>query len=125
MALNKMRIRKQIVKAIQKLPSEVELRRVEKVGPIYSYTEEEVTVATFDCFLDRSESDVKSGVSLTTEASEVKIAAKIGIITVWLDTFEIREGDFFYLDGLKHVIVYPKNNYDIYWDCDIEVVMNG
>lgn len=124
MEINKAKIKKRIQRAIEKLPTYIELKRIDKIGPEYDYEEKEVPVASFPAFLDRSKSAMKQEAMVLKKQGDVKSVAKISILLVWDESFVIQEGDFFYLDGLKHVIVYPKNNFDIYWECDVEVVVN-
>ena len=123
-AINKVKIRNQISKAIEKLPTTIFLKRDIASGTEASYILYETDVATFDAFLDTSKSGKKQGVgtedSLT--ASAVTKINGISLLTVADDSFDIKKDDYFMLNDIKYRIVYPNNNYGIYWDCDIEVV---
>lgn len=125
MAINKERIKKQIQRAISNLPTNIELKRVEEIDLGYdSYEKQEITVATFQSFVDNGGSKLDTRVGTQGDFGKINRIKSISLIAIYDENFEIRIGDYFYLQGLKHRIAYPKNQYGIYWECDVEVVAN-
>lgn len=125
MAINKERIKKQIQRAIENLPTEIVLMRDVKteVGrDSYSKTPTEIKV--FNGFLDTGSSRLSQLTSNNGDFGKVNPVKNITLLAIYDDTFNIEKGDYFTINGIKHNIVYPKNNYGIYWECDVAVILD-
>lgn len=119
--MNLERIRCQVQNAINRLPTEIVLKRIEKLPLEYDgWEEKEIVVTTVNALLDNSKSSLH--VALETDIAEVKRVKRLSLIIIYNKTFEVKIGDYFILDGIKHEIIYPKNNYNLYWECDVEVI---
>lgn len=124
MPINKGRIKAKVDQAISNLPTTITLKRDAKVSDGYDgYTEVPETVAEFDGFLDSSKS--RLGVDSITQGDfgTIKTIRKVNLLAVFDETFEIKIGDYFVVDGIKYRVSYPRNQYDIYWECECEVVV--
>jgi hypothetical protein len=119
--LNTTRIKLQVERAIKALPSNVELKRLDKVsdglgGFIKNNTPS--LVATFEAFIDTS----SSSLSITLkDAATIKTEKQISLLAVYSSDFEIKEGDFFMLNSKKYKVTSASSQYEIYWECTLEV----
>lgn len=48
----------------------------------------------------------------------------LDLYAVYTPQYELRFGDYFILDGMKHIIKFPKNHNDIYWHAQVTVEVN-
>lgn len=118
--INVERIRKQVRKAIDALPTEIRLKRKEKIDDGYGgYIQQEVDVKTFNAFINF---DSPSIVISNNDSGNITKLKSITLLAVYDATFEIRKDDYFISNGIKYRVKYPLNPYDIYWECELEVV---
>ncbi len=125
MSINKDRLRSQINRAVEKLPTAVTLYRDDKVDQgRKNYEDVPEIVASFNAFIDTGSSSLTERRGLDRDRGIVYRAKSISLLTVNNGVFSIKKDDYFYLDDIKHVISYPRDQYGIYWECDVEVVLN-
>jgi|GEM_PF-3352544 len=123
MPINKSRIKAKVSQAISNLPTSITLWRDVLISDGYdggSTIPQEVS--TFDGFLDASKSAINADSTNQSDSGMLKIVKKISLLTVYDDSYKIQVNDYFTVDGVKHRIVYPRNQYEIYWECECEVV---
>lgn len=117
--INKKLIKRQVKNAIEVNPTIIELKREEKIDlGRDDFETKEVAVATFKGFFDKSDSRV----NITNEGANITRAFNFILICVKED-FKIKVGDYFYLEGIKYLVTYPKNNYNIYYECNLEAIL--
>ena len=118
--INVERIRKQVQKAINALPTEINLKRISEIPDGYGgYTKGEIDVKTFNAFINF---DSPSIVVSNNDAGDITKLKSITLLAVYDPTFEIQKDDYFTSKGTKYRVRYPLNPYDIYWECELEVI---
>lgn len=108
MRINEAKIKQQVKKAIAIKPTHIQLKRYEKQSNgMRGGTGQEVDVAELDVFLDHSKhSDSRSmGAKEVSESGELKKIKGIAMIAV-TDGFEIKDDDFFIINGLTYKVNY-------------------
>lgn len=126
--MNIARIKAQVAKAIEKMPTHIILMRYEKTPDGmggYTKAEEPSQVATFDAVLDNS----KHSFILPTmsEAGTVARQRTPKLIVVYDNSFTLLQDDEFEVAGITYKINNPVDilNLNIYWECDLEVIRGG
>lgn len=124
MAINKSRIKAKVEQAISNLPTPIKLYRdIETPDGYDGYTKESSLVKEFNGFLDGSKSRLGVDSIKQDDFGRIEVVRKIMLLAVYDETFAIKVGDYFEIDGIKYKIFYPKNQYDIYWECDCVVIL--
>lgn len=120
--INVERIKKQVQKAIATMPTEINLKRLQKTDDGYGgEIEQEIDVATFSAFMEDKASGMQINVT-TGDAGTLKRLRNISFIAVYDNSFTIKAGDYFTIKETKYKVRYPSNQYDIFWQCELEVV---
>lgn len=86
-----------------------------------SYEESEIPVKTIKGILNTNNSTIES---ITDDFGNIIRIKKINLNVLLDETFTIKKDDYFTLNNLKHQIIYPNNIKDIYWKCDVVVLLN-
>lgn len=119
----KQQLRYQVQRMIAKAPTVIELKRdVIILDEFNGKTRKPITVGKIEVFLGKEYGYDKVSHE-SNPSGYVKTLNRLYILAVWEEEYEYEFNDYFYLHGLKHRIIYPKNNDDIYWECDIEVIL--
>ena len=123
--MNKNAIRLKVQQAINKMPTNIDLKRYPKTSDGmggYIIGDTPINVKTFNALLDNSKHSVF--VPTMTEGGTVTTNRSYRLYAVYDPEFTILKGDFFIANGTTYTIKTPVNilNLDIYWECDLEVV---
>lgn len=121
--MNIEQIKKRVQKAIDTLPATINLKRLQSVDDGFGGVIEnvEVDVATFNAFIDFASNKPHLSISIGDTGTITQIR-NIKLLAVYNDTFEINKGDYFDFKGQKYSIRFAVNNFDIYWECELEAV---
>ena len=123
--INIIRIRQQVQKAIEALPSLIDLKRIDKIDDGFGgYTEGEIPVKLFNGFIDFSTSKPQIEIYLEDKGA-ITSAKNITLLAAYDPSFEIKKDDYFMFKGTKYRIRYPINQFDIYWECELEGINDG
>lgn len=120
----KEQIRLQIVRAIKKEPTTINLKR-DKVTIDKYKSKKRVAedITTIEVFLDYKKAYRKDLNESVPDGNVVEVKT-IDLIAVYEPSYELKFGDYFIIDGMKHVIKYAKNHNDIYWQGQVTVEVN-
>jgi len=123
--MNIERIKAQVAKAIEKMPTTIELMRYTKTSDGmggFILSDLPVKVATFNGVLDNSGHGFIS--PQVAEAGTVTRQRTPKLIVVYGDDFIMLRNDEFIVAGTTYKVNNPANilNLNIYWECDLEVV---
>ena len=120
--INVERIRQQVQKAIDALPSEIDLKRISKVDDGYGGDiESETDVKIFNAFIDFASNKPQIFIN-TNDSGTITSVKNITLLAAYDLTFIIDKDDYFTYKGIKYNVRYPINQFDIYWECELEVV---
>lgn len=120
MSLNEVRIKQQVKKAISIMPTNIALKRLDKIDDGMSgYIEQETNVATFDGFIDDSNHSIY--IDRMNEAGTIKRTRSITLLAV-CEGFEIKDNDYFEAKGRKYKVVYATTLVADVYNCDLEVI---
>ena len=121
-------IRQKIAQAIKKMPTVIALYRNVKVDDGmggYTMSDTPILIATAEGLLDNSKHSFISPVIV--DAGRVTSKKTHTLILVYDSTFTVLKDDFFTVNGTPYKINNVENilNLNIYWDCDLEVILNS
>lgn len=121
--MNIEQIKKRVQKAIDTLPATINLKRLETLDDGFGGVIEdiEVDVASFNAFIDFASNKPYLSISVG-DTGTVTYTRNIKLLAVYSDAFTIKKGDYFTYKGQKYSIRFAVNNFDIYWECELEVV---
>lgn len=120
MSLNEARIKQQVKKSISIMPTNINLKRIEKVDDgMGGYIEKEIDVATFDVFVDDSNHSIY--LDRMNEAGTITRTRSITLLAV-CEGFEIKDNDYFEAKGRKHKVIYATTLVTDVYNCDLEVI---
>ncbi|MBY6871675.1 hypothetical protein HYH37_00415 [Clostridium botulinum] len=122
--INETRIKAQAKRSIAKSPTHITLMRKEFVSNgMHGGREKEITVGELDIFLD----DTKHNLILDNvkESGTVKKTRGISMFAVVTEGIEIKEGDYFEVNGYKYRVTYPGMIIKDVYNSDLEVIKNG
>lgn len=116
------RIKNQIEKAINALPTKIDLKRLKKTDEGYGgVIENEIYVATFNGFIDFASNKPQISVTIN-DAGSISEIKNITLIAVYESSFVIMKNDYFVFSGQKYRIRNSINQFDIYWQCELEAI---
>jgi len=117
----KEQIRLQVARAIQKDPTNILIKRdIITEGEYKSKKREPTDVIEMDVFLDYRKTYRKDN-HVGIPDGNVTTLATIDLYSVYSDDYTLKFGDYFYLDGMKHIIRFPKEHNEIYWHAKVIV----
>ncbi|MBE6067763.1 MAG: hypothetical protein E7211_08735 [Clostridium lundense] len=120
MSLNEARIKQKVKKSISIMPTNINLKRIEKIDDgMGGYIEQEIDVATFDGLIDDSNHSVY--IDRMNEAGTIKRTRSITLLAVCED-FEIKDNDYFEAKGRKYKVAYATTLLADVYNCDLEVI---
>lgn len=120
--INVERLRQQVQKAINALPAEINLKRLMEIDDGYGgSTKDEVEVKTFNAFIDFASNKPSITIN-TSESGSITSVKNIILLAAYDTTFSIQKDDYFSYKGTNYKIRYPINQFDIYWECELEVI---
>lgn len=120
----KQQIRYQIERAISRFPQVIDLMRYEvKTDRYRNKTKTPFKVGTETVFFD-TKNAYKITINKDVPSGNINTLKRFYIYAVYREGLEYRIGDFFYIDDIKYRIIYPKCNYELYWICDLEAVLD-
>lgn len=120
MRLNEERIKAKVKRAIEIKPTHIVLNRFDKTSNgMRGEKTKEVVIGEFDAFIDDSKHNYI--VESIRESGTIKRTRGITMIAV-IEAFELFEGDFFLLDGIKYRVTYPGEVVKDVYIADIEAV---
>lgn len=126
--MNKAKIKQDVQRAIDKMPTSIELYRFEKISDGaggYTLSTEPTLIGTFNAILDNSNNSFIS--PQAGDGGTVVSKRSYKLIAVYDPNIDLQRHDFFTVNGLTYKINNPVNilNLDIYWEVDLEVQLNG
>lgn len=120
----KNQVRLQIERAIQKAPSTIDLKRdIITLDEFKGKHRDTTDVITEDVFIDFTKSYIFKD-NLDSPSGNIHTLKKITLYAVYSEDYEFKFNDYFYLDGVKYKVIFPKNNYDLFWICDLEAKLD-
>lgn len=117
--INEARIKAKVKKAIAIKPTHIILNRLEKASNgMRGGKDIETKVAELDIFLDDSKHNLL--LDNVKEAGSVKKTRGISMLAV-VEGIDIREGDYFLVNGAKYRVTYPGMFIKDVYNSDLEV----
>ena len=113
-------IKRQVKKAIAIKPTNILLKRIEKISNgMNGYIEKEIEVASLDIFFDDTNTN-----QLSIKIDEPGITQNMRNFKMYAVTenFEIKFEDFFILNGTKYKVLYPGEIVENVFVSDLEML---
>ena len=118
--INVERLRRQVKKAIDAVPIEIVLKRLEEVDDGYGGNKtSEVDVKTLNVMISFNKSSANISIN---DAGENLMLRNMELMSAYDPTYEIKQGDYFDYQGFRYKVTFPINNFNAFWKCSIEVV---
>jgi hypothetical protein len=118
--INEEKIKAKVKKAIAIKPTHISLMRVEQVSNgMRGTTDKEVKVSELDVFIDDSKHNLIT--ENTKESGSFKRTRGISMLAA-TENFDIKEGDYFVLNGIKYRVTYPGLIVKDVYNADLEVI---
>lgn len=117
-------IRKQIRRAIKSEPTIVSIKR-DVIGRDRYKGKERTTidVITEEVFIDYRVTYRRDYNQSIPDGNVVELKT-LDMYAVYTPDYGLQFGDYFILDGMKHIVKFPKNHNDIYWHAQVTVEVN-